>query len=109
MAPAALLNGDDQRNIAGVEAQPPAIRVGKTVGLGEQLASIEAKPTALRKKAAEGTYWPEGSLRSWAKPCDAKGRIRYFVGFHSRASRCASAICSGVILAARSSHLSPHG
>jgi hypothetical protein len=56
MAPAALLNGDDQRNIAGVEAQPPAIRVGKTVGLGEQLASIEAKPTALRKKAAEGTY-----------------------------------------------------
>ena len=25
---------------------------------------------------------------------------RYFVGFHSRASRCASAICAGVILAA---------
>ena len=56
MAPAALLNGDDQRNTAGVEAQPPAIRVGKTVGLGEQLASIEANATALRKKAAEGTY-----------------------------------------------------
>jgi hypothetical protein len=36
--------------------QPPAIRVGKTVGLGEQLASIEANATALRKKAAEGTY-----------------------------------------------------
>jgi hypothetical protein len=35
--------------------QPPAIRVGKNVGLGEQLASIEDKATALRKKAAEWT------------------------------------------------------
>lgn len=30
-------------------------------------------------------------------------RAAYFVGFHSRASRCASAICAGVILALNSS------
>jgi hypothetical protein len=32
-------------------AQPPAIRVGKHAGLGEQLALIEAKAVGLRKKA----------------------------------------------------------
>lgn len=35
--------------------QPPAIQVGKHTGLVEQLASIEAKATGLRDKAAKGT------------------------------------------------------